>query len=148
MTMWEKLLKTLAAVVGAIAGFFGEWTILLTALCLFMSIDFLTGWIVAKKGKSPKSETGGLSSKAGFDGLIRKFFIILVVLVATILDRVAGNQTAIFQAATCCWYIANEGLSIIENVGLMGVKVPAILAKVLDALKKNGDEPPDGAKMA
>lgn len=59
-------------------------------------------WIVACRGLNPKSEDGKLSSKAGFDGLLRKGMIILVVLLATVLDKVVGNETAIFQTATVC----------------------------------------------
>ncbi len=148
MNVWEKVLKVLASVGGAIAGFFGSWTILLTCLVIVMSIDYLTGFLVAWRGYSPKTEDGKLSSKAGFDGLLRKGLILLVVLLATVVDRVVGNQTAIAQSATVCFYIANESLSIAENVKLMGIQLPGFLEKLLEALKKNSDEPPDSGKMA
>jgi toxin secretion/phage lysis holin len=68
----------------------------------------------------------------------------LVVLLAMVLDKVVGNETAVFQTATVCWYIANESLSIAENVKLMGLQLPGFLEKLLEALRKKNDEPPEG----
>ncbi len=146
--MWEKVLKVLATIGGGIAGFFGEWNMLLTCLVIVMTADYATGFLVAWRGYSPKTEDGKLSSKAGFDGLLRKGMIFLIVLVATVVDKVVGNQTAIAQTATVCFYISNESLSIVENVKLMGVALPSFLEKLLEALKKKSDEPPDGGMMA
>ena len=80
---WDKITKALAAVGGAIMGLVGGWNVLLTILCALMVIDYVTGVLVAWRGRSPKSEGGGVSSAVGFDGLVRKFFIMVVVLVAT-----------------------------------------------------------------
>lgn len=146
--LWEKVLKVLATIGGGIAGFFGEWPMLMTCLVIVMSMDYLTGWLAAWRGLSPKSEDGKLSSKAGFDGLLRKGLIILVVLLATVLDRVVGNNIAIFQLGTVGWYIANEGLSIKENLKLLGVKIPSFLEKLLEALRTKNDEPPEGGMKA
>ena len=88
------------------------------------------------------------TARAGFDGLLRKGMIILIVLLATVLDKVAGNETAIFQTDTLCWYIANESLSIAENVKLMGLQLPSFLEKLLEVLQKKNDEPPEGGMMA
>jgi len=74
--------------------------------------------------------------------------ILLVVLLATVVDKVVGNETAIAQTATVCFYIANESLSIVENVKLMGLQLPSFLERLLEALRKSNDEPPDGGKMA
>ena len=137
---WDKILKACAGVLGAIAGLLGEWNMLLTVLACFMVIDYLTGLIVAWRGKSPKTESGGVSSRAGFDGLIRKFFIMVVVLVATLLDRAIGNSAAIFQTAATFYYIANEGISILENTSLMGVPYPAFIKNALDTLKDKGNQ--------
>lgn len=136
---WEQVTKALAAVVGAAAGMLGEWNVLLTILALFMVIDYLTGLIVAWRGKSPKTESGGVSSKAGFDGLIRKFFIMVVVLVATLLDMAIGNASRVFQTAATMYYIANEGISTLENTALMGVKYPSFIIRALETLKDKSD---------
>lgn len=138
--MWDKVLKTLAALGGAIAGFFGEWNTVLTVLVVAMAIDYVSGMIVAAAGKSPKTESGGLNSKVGFVGLAKKGMILLVVLTATLLDRAAGNATSVFQMAASCFYIANEGVSILENATLIGLPVPAAIQKALDDLKNVGEE--------
>lgn len=138
--MWDKVLKTLAALGGAIAGFFGEWNTVLTVLVVAMAIDYVSGMIVAAAGKSPKTESGGLNSKVGFVGLAKKGMILLVVLTATLLDRAAGNATSVFQMAASCFYIANEGVSILENATLIGLPVPAAIQKALDDLKNVGED--------
>jgi toxin secretion/phage lysis holin len=144
---WDKIVKMIAGAAGVVAGLLGEWNVLLTILALLMVIDYATGLIVAWRGKSPKTETGGVSSKAGFDGLIRKGFIMVVVLVATLLDTAIGNTTRVFQMAATTYYIANEGISILENTALMGVPYPAFILKALETMRersdKREDKPPD-----
>ena len=136
---WDKVTKAAAGLIGAAAGLLGGWTMLLTILACFMVIDYVSGLIVAWRGRSPKSETGGVSSKAGFDGLVRKAFIMLVVLMATLLDRAIGNSASVFQTAATTYYIANEGISILENTSLMGVRYPAFILKALEAMREKGD---------
>ena len=143
---WDKTLKTMAAVAGAICGLFGEWTMTLTILVVVMAIDYISGWIVAACGRSPKTEGGGLSSKVGFVGIAKKAFIMLLILLATMLDRAIGNEHMVFQSSLVFYYIANEGLSILENAALMGVKFPEKLRKALEALREKEDEPPDEAE--
>ena len=121
---WDKIIKWLAGIAGAIAGLFGEWNTMLTILVILMAADYVSGWIVAMAGKSPKTDTGGLSSKVGFIGIAKKGFIMLLVLLATMLDQAIGNGTALFQSSLVLYYIANEGLSILENAALMGVRFP------------------------
>lgn len=139
---WDKVLKGLAAVAGAICGLLGEWTTMLTILVVVMAIDYISGWIVALCGRSPKTEGGGLSSKVGFIGIAKKGFIMLLVLLATMLDRAIGNETMVFQSSLVFYYIANEGLSVLENAALMGVKFPEKIRKALETLRDK-DEPPD-----
>lgn len=140
---WDKILKIIAGVAGAIAGLFGEWTTMLTILVVVMALDYISGWIVAWCGKSPKTENGGLSSKIGFIGIAKKGFIMLLVLLATLLDRAIGNDTYIFQSSLVLYYIANEGLSILENAALLGVKFPKKLQKALETIRETEDKPPD-----
>lgn len=141
--MWDKIFKYLCAVAGAVAGFFGAWPAALTILLVMMSVDYLTGLIVAARGKSPKSETGKLSSKAGFEGLLKKGIILTIVLMATLLDKAVGNASMVFQTATVFYYIANEGLSILENADLMGVPFPAFIRERLESMREQKDKPPD-----
>ena len=141
---WDKIIKALAAFTGAIAGLFGEWNTMLTILVVAMAIDFITGLIVAACGKSTKTEGGHLSSKASFEGIARKAVIILLVGLATLVDRALGNETMVFQTSLTFYYIANEGLSILENAALLGVRFPAKLKRALETMREQQDEePPD-----
>lgn len=138
--MWDKLTKAGAAVVGALAGLLGEWNVMLTALAVLMVLDYMSGLLCAWRGVSPKTVTGGVSSKASFDGLAKKAFIILIVLLATILDHVIDMGSAVFQTAATMYYIANEGISILENAAILGVPFPERMKKTLEAVKQKADE--------
>lgn len=141
---WDKIVKWLAGAVGAVAGLLGEWNVLLTILAIMMALDYFTGLIVAWRGRSPKTEGGGVSSRVGFDGLIRKAFIMVVVLVATLLDTAIGNAAHVFQTAAVMYYIANEGVSILENTALMGVVYPRFIMRALETMREKNDEGEDG----
>lgn len=129
--VWDKVLKGLAAVGGAIAGAFGGWDKLLMVLAAMMVIDYVSGLLVAIMGKSRKTEYGGLSSKVGAIGLAKKGLMMLVVLVAALLDRAMGAQTAVLRDAACWFYIANEGISLLENLSLAGVPFPKKIKEML-----------------
>ena len=109
---------------------------MLTILMVMMAADYLTGWIVAWCGRSDKTENGGLSSKIGFVGIAKKGLIMLIVLVATLLDRAIGNTAMMFQSMCVCYYIANEGLSLLENAGALGVPFPARIREALESLRE------------
>ena len=141
--MWDKIIKGACAILGVIAGLYGEWTAALSILAIMMGVDYITGVLVAITGRSPKTDGGGLSSKIGFIGIAKKGFIMLIVLVATQLDRAIGNTSMVFQTATVFYYIANEGLSILENADLMGVPFPAFVRKRLESMREEKDKPPD-----
>lgn len=141
--MWDKILKGICLVAGMIAGLYGKWTAALTILAVMMAVDYITGVLVAITGRSPKTDGGGLSSKIGFVGLAKKGFIMLIVLVATQLDKAIGNTSMVFQTATVFYYIANEGLSILENADLMGVPFPEFIRKRLESMREQKNKPPD-----
>ncbi len=145
---WDKIIKLLAGVAGAIAGLFGEWTTMLTILVVLMATDYISGWIVAWCGRSPKTEGGGLSSKVGFIGIAKKGFIMILILLATMLDRAIGSGSTVFQSSLVLYYIANEGLSILENAALMGVRFPEKMKRALEALREQEDKPPDDQDAA
>lgn len=95
-------------------------------------------------GRSGKTDGGGLDSKVGWEGLLRKGMILLVVLVASLLDRVVGGEGWMFRNMACWFYIANEGLSILENSSLARVPWPEGIKKMLEQMKKKeAEEPPD-----
>jgi len=128
---------------GAIAALFGGWDVALQALCWFMAIDYITGLVVAGVfHKSSKTENGALESRAGFKGLCRKGVVLALVLMAHYLDLIAN--TSFVRDAVCIGFLANEGLSILENVGLMGVSYPAAIKKALDILTKEAVENGNG----
>lgn len=140
---WDKLVKLLAAAAGAVLGLFGEWTDMHTILVVVMATDYITGCIVAACGRSPKTDGGGLSSKVGFVGLAKKGFIMAIVLLATLLDRALGGEATVFQSLAMCYYIANEGLSILENAGLLGVPFPEKLKRALESLRDREEDKKD-----
>lgn len=132
----KNTICTIVGIIGScIASLFGGWTASLTTLLIFMGIDYLTGLIVAGVfHNSPKTETGALESRAGFKGLIRKVMILLFVLIGYRLDLAVG--TTYIRDAVCIAFIANELLSIVENAGLMGIPIPAVITEAIDILKK------------
>ena len=143
--MWKKILELLSAIGGAVASFFVTMPPLVWILIAVMSIDYITGLLCGAMGKSEKTETGYLESHAAFKGLLKKSLILLVVLLAAMLDlavsKGAGIQFEAVMGATCLWFIASEGLSVLENVASMGVPVPKILLQLLEIMRSKGDGP-------
>ena len=137
----ENTMKWLAAAAGAAAGLFMRMPIALRLLVLLMGLDYLSGVGVALLGKSPKSEGGALSSKAGFAGLARKAMILIVILLAAVLDNLTGSAAC--TGAAAMFYIVNESLSILENAVLLGVPVPQKLMQALDVAKLVSDKKDD-----
>ncbi len=140
--MKMKLL-TLIGVIGSwIASLFGGWDAALVTLLIFMGIDYVTGLIVAGVfHRSEKTENGMLESRAGWKGLCRKGVTLLIVLVACRLDLVMGSS--FIRDAVVIAFIANETISIIENAGLMGVPVPAVITRAIEVLKNKAESGDD-----
>jgi toxin secretion/phage lysis holin len=123
---------------GAFTTLFGGWSTGMTTLVLFMCIDYLSGLIVAGVfKKSNKTESGALESKAGWKGLARKCMTLLFVLIAYRLDLLLN--TAYIRDAVVIGFCANELISIVENAGLMGLPLPAVITKALEVLKNKAD---------
>lgn len=141
----KKITEILAAIGGAVASFFCGLPPIMWVLIAVMTIDYITGILTGLMGKSMKTETGYLSSGAAFIGLLKKALIILVVLLAALLDKAVTMGTGVtFEAvagATCLWFIASEGFSILENVASMGVPIPGILKQALEIMRKKGEVP-------
>lgn len=130
------------SLVGIIGGFiakaFGGWSDAMTTLVICMLIDYITGLIVAGVFKKSKKTTdGGLESRAGWKGLARKFSTLLLVLVAVRLDMELGTD----YICQCVIYgfMANECLSIVENIGLMGVPLPKAITGAITLLNRKGE---------
>ncbi|NLB91596.1 MAG: phage holin family protein [Clostridiales bacterium] len=140
MENWlEKGLKGLAAAGGFIAGLFGGWDGMLIALVVVMVIDYISGILVAVMNKSLKSENGGLNSKVGAKGIAKKCLILLMVWLATTLDTTLGEQY-MFRNMVVWFYVANEGLSILENLALTDLPIPQGLKEILEQWKEKGNK--------
>ncbi|WP_124065742.1 phage holin family protein [Clostridium sp. E02] len=135
----KNILCTTAGVVGSvIASLFGGWDTGIGTLVLFMAIDFISGLAVAGVfKKSKKTNSGALASGAGWRGLCKKCMTLLFVLIAYRLDLIIG--TDYIRNAVIIGFIANELISIVENAGLMGLPLPAILSKAIDILTKKAE---------
>lgn len=125
-----------AIIAGIGAGFtyvFGGWDTCLIVLIVFMALDYATGLIAAAiKNK--------LNSKVGYRGIAKKASIIAILIVAVLLDRLLNSNTWVFRTLICYFYIANEGISILENCGKCGVPLSKKLLNTLEQLKKKEEE--------
>lgn len=137
---WASVIKGAAAVGGFFIGLYGGWDVLMTVLIVCMGVDYIMGIVVAIMGNSTKTEGGGLSSNVGFKGILRKGVIMLMVLLASLVDKVIGGDGTAFRSMACLFYIANEGLSILENSALAGVPWPEKLKSALEQMKDKGAE--------
>lgn len=137
--MLKKLIESLSAMCGAVAAYFSGLPPLIWILVAVMALDYITGLMCGFRGTSTKTESGKLSSKAAFEGLKKKALIILVVFLAALLDQAvamgAGVEFSAVTGATCLWFIASEGLSIVENAASLGVKIPKALQKALEIIQ-------------
>lgn len=139
----NSVLAALAAVGTFVAHALGGWDAAMQVLVALMAADYLTGILVAAVWqRSNKSATGALDSKAGFKGLLKKGMIMLLVWLGVLLDNALG--AAYIRTAIIIFFIGNEGLSLLENLGLMGVPFPAFLKRALEALREQGDNGEDG----
>lgn len=129
-----------SVIIGIIGYAFGGWTLALQTLVFVMVFDYATGFIVACKKRSNKTKSGGLSSSAGALGLLKKMAILGLCAVAYRIDILMHGEGLLYNMVVC-FYISNEAISILENLGKLKVKIPKKLRVVLDALQEeaNGD---------
>lgn len=134
MSKVQIIIDSIAGAVGAVLGFmYGEVTGLFWALIAFMATDYITGVVVAAINKQ-------LSSEVGFKGLAKKLMILVFVSLGHIADMYVLGGTPVAMSAVMLFYIANEGLSIIENAGNLGLPVPKKLKDIMVQLKKESEE--------
>lgn len=137
--MKDTFISSLAAIGAGIAStLLGGWDKSLEILLIFIILDYITGVAAAIKTKT-------LKSSVGFEGLMKKGSIFLIVILAAQLDRITGNMAGVFRTSTAFFFIANDGLSIVENVGEMGVKLPKIITNALTKLRDEHDNGDDGS---
>ena len=130
-TLWTALTGgasiTLAYLLGGLDN-------LVAAFAIFMACDYITGIIAGAKDKQ-------VSSRRALKGLGKKAGMITFVIVANQLDIITGNQNGFLRDAMLTFLIATEGISIVENLGRLGLNVPTFLVKALEQLSdKEGDK--------
>ncbi len=137
--MKRFILGAVTLIGGFIVSLFGGWTQSMTTLAIFMGVDLLSGLVCAGVFKaSAKTEGGGLSSKVGFRGLVKKGMIILFVLIGARLDIILG--TAYIKDTVCIGFCTNELLSVIENAGAIGLPLPKVVVDAVELLQKGDDD--------
>lgn len=137
--MKVKLCTSIGVIGSMIAAALGGWDKGLVTLVTLMAIDFVTGLAVAGVfHKSKKTENGALESLAGWKGLCRKGTTLLFVLVAYRLDLLLGIDYV--RNAVIIGFVANELISIVENAGLMGLPLPAVIQKAIEILSEKATD--------
>ena len=132
--MKDRIIQTILCVLGGFFGFlFGGLNGLMLALIALMIIDYATGVLLAIVSKD-------LSSKIGFKGIAKKVFMLSLIAVAHILDVNIIGKGGIVMGSIQCFYIANEGISIVENASKLGVPLPKKLVEILKQLKNESEE--------
>ncbi|MDF2882279.1 MAG: toxin secretion/phage lysis holin [Clostridiaceae bacterium] len=126
----REFINSIIAIPGGIFNYiFGGWDTTLKVLIILIIVDYGTGITnAAIKNK--------LSSKKGYIGIAKKALILVVIIVPVLLDRLLNNGAWIFRTLVCYFYIANEGISILDNIGKCGVPLPQKLLSTLEQLKK------------
>ena len=122
------------SLIGAIIGGVSSLDISMQVLIGMMCLDFITGVFDGVMGKSDKTASGGISSKAAFKGIVKKLSIIFLVAAATILAMYLRTES--IKTITVDAMIASEGLSLLENLAQLGCPIPSVIKNVLDQLSK------------
>jgi len=134
--VWSKIQIAVTALGGWLGYFLGGMDGMLIALIVFMALDYITGVMCAIMDKN-------LSSAVGFKGICKKVLILMLVGVANIVDvHVVGTGSAL-RGAVICFYLSNEGLSLLENAGHIGLPIPDRLKDILAQLHKRDDKKED-----
>lgn len=137
--VWAKLQMAITAIGGWLGYFLGGMDGLLTALIIFMTLDYITGLMCAIVDKK-------LSSAVGFRGIFKKMLIVLLVGVAHIVDlHVVGAGNAL-RSAVVCFYLSNEGVSLLENAAHLGLPIPEKLKTILQQLHDREDKIPENTE--
>lgn len=129
----DKFIQTITAAICGIVGFlYGKADGLIYALLAFIILDYVTGLTVACVNKN-------LSSEVGFKGIAKKVVILLLVAVGNMLDVYILGDGAVCRSTVIGFYLANEGISILENAGNLGIPLPKKLVSVLEQLKNDNN---------
>ena len=132
--VWAKLQMAIAAVGGWLGYFVGGVDGLMTALLVLMVMDYVTGVMCAVIDRE-------LSSSVGFRGIFKKVLILMLVGVAHIVDLHVVRSGEALRSAVICFYLSNEGVSVLENAGHLGLPIPEKLKGILAQLHDRMEEP-------
>ena len=131
--LWAKIQAACAAIGGWLGFFMGGLDGMLIALIIFMVLDYVTGIMCAVLDKT-------LSSRVGFKGIFKKALILIMVGIANIVDvHVVGTGSAL-RGAVICFYLSNEGLSLLENAAYIGLPIPEKLKEILSQLHRREEK--------
>ena len=138
--MLKESLCTSVGIVGSmIISLLGGWDVPMQALIICMIIDYLSGLAVAGIfHKSKKSENGALNSRSGLKGLCMKCMILFIIVAIVQVGKVLNVDW--LRNATIIGFISNEFISIVENAGLMGMRLPKPVYKAIDILNDKEKE--------
>ena len=129
---WNMIQLVFTAIGGWLGWFLGGFDGLLYALIAFVVIDYITGVMCAINDHT-------LSSEVGFRGICRKVLIFLLVGIANILDVQVIGTGSVLRTAVIFFYISNEGVSLLENSGHLGLPIPQKLKDILAQLHDRAD---------
>lgn len=133
--MKERICALLGVLGSLIAAAFGGWDAAMMALVVCISVDYISGSLVALVfHNSRKSESGTYNSAYGLKGLCKKCLMLLFVLVAVQIDSLMGSEYV--RDTVCIGFCTNEILSIVENLGLAGIPMPRVITEALEQLQK------------
>ena len=131
--IWMKIQMAITVIGGWLGYFLGGLDGLMIALIIFMMLDYITGLMCAVADKK-------LSSAVGFKGICKKVLILMLVGVANVMDvHVVGTGSAL-RGAVIAFYLSNEGLSLLENAGHIGLPIPDRMKNVLAQLHGREDK--------
>lgn len=140
MTEGKAYIAFIASIGAAISGFLGGWDVPLQTLLVFVIVDLTTGMAVAAAfHNSRKTENGSADGRVFLKGVMKKLVMFGAVGISAFLDKLM-NTPMVCRTAMILFFIGNEGLSICENIGLMGVPIPKFLRKALEMLKDKNDD--------
>ena len=137
----KEFICAAAAGLGTFLSFvFGDWDVALQCLVIAIAIDYISGLIKAFINKE-------LSSKIGVKGLLKKVGVLLIVALATLIDKITG-ESGMVRTLVIYYFVANEGLSVIENLGEAGLPIPDVIKKALKSLKNESKGKSNGKKLS
>jgi toxin secretion/phage lysis holin len=130
--MIEHIRLILAFVGGILGCIFGGFNSLIYALTAFVAIDYITGVLLAIRDKK-------ISSEVGYRGIVRKFLIFLIVSMGNIMDNYVLGTGSTLRTLVIMFYLANEGISILENAGQLGLPIPKKLREAIEKLNSSNE---------